>query len=78
MRKIKPLGKGSSGSRLIKALGKDKGFAFPLRSQTERRTGVSESYESFEFRRELSNALLEAELYKAKATMELQRYPFNR
>ena len=73
MRKIKPRGKNSIASKVLRALGKDSCFESPLPSQEKKHLGVSVSYAHYDFHKELRNAMLEAEQLKAKGIMEYQR-----
>lgn len=77
---MKPLekGKGSLKSRVLRLLGTNKGFESRLTSQEEKRSGVSELHTSFNFTKELRNAMLEAEQDKASGIAEFQKRRYNR
>lgn len=77
---MKPLekGQGSLKSRALHLLGTDKGFEPHLQSQEKKKPGVSEFHTSFDFTKELRNAMLEAEQYKAMGTAEFQKRRYNR
>lgn len=71
MKTAKPLRKDTLVSKLLRAVGKDRGFESPLPSQEEKHIGVSAYYP--DYHRELINAALEAENHKAMATMDYQK-----
>jgi len=74
MRKIKPLGKGSSVNKIRRALGNGSGSELHLQVQEEKHIGVSDFYPHYDFHIELRNAILEAEQKKAKGILEYQKY----
>ena len=75
MESVKPLekGKGSLKSRVLRLLGSNKGFNPHLCTQEEKKAGVSEFHTSFDFTKELRNAMVEAEQHKAIGTAEFQK-----
>lgn len=75
---MKPLkkGKGYLRSRVLRLLGKNKGFELSLYSQEEKKFGVSELYTRYDFTKELRDAKLEAEQDKAMGIMEFHRRRF--
>ena len=73
MRKIKLLGKGSFGSKVIRAFGRDSGFELPVPSREKKTSGASVYHPHYNYHIELRNAMLETERLKAKGIMEYQR-----
>ena len=80
MKVIRPLEKEKTSrkSRLLRLFRKDLGFEHPSHFQEEKKSGASELHPHYDFTRTLSNAMLEAECYKAKAIMEHERQRFSR
>jgi len=70
MKKIKPLGKGSFASRVLRTLGMQRGIELPFTSQEEKRHPNVSIFHDYSI---LRNDMLEAERLKAKAFMELER-----
>ena len=73
MKELKPQGKGSIASKVIRAMGKESGFRIPLPSLEEKPAGVSAYYVPYDVQKELRNALLEVEKQKAKHIMDTHR-----
>jgi len=73
MRKIRLRGKGSFGSRVLRALGKTSDLELSFALQEKKCSGVSAYHMHYSFHKEIRNAMLEAERLKAKGIMEYQR-----
>ncbi len=72
MKMIKPSRKDTLASKLLRALGRDKGFESPVPSQEEKHIGISAYYP--DYHRKLISAALEAENHKAMAMMDCRRH----
>ena len=72
MKKIKPLKKGSLTGKVLRLLGTNRGFGEPPSDQEE----IGNIYVSYNCRKGIETALLEAERKKAKALMEMRKRHF--
>ncbi len=73
MRKAKPVGKGSLVRKVLRALGRDSGFEFPLASKEKKPCGVSAYQANRDFHKEITNAMLEAENSEVEGILGYQR-----
>jgi hypothetical protein len=74
MRKTNLQGRGSFGSKIIRALARVRAsLELPLSSQEEKISGVSAHHARYHSHKEIRNAMLEVERLKAKAIRGIQR-----
>jgi len=74
MKRLKPRGKISFASKVIKALGKDSGFRLPFPTREKKPSGVSAYHVPYVAHKEFRKTLLEAERLKGKGLLEIQRH----